>query len=492
MNDLDAHDFEARLQDAFQTVRPPVAPDAATWTALRSRLGQPAHAAPSDTPIYTEVTVMPIPSRRYRLLATAAALVLVAGVLGVVVGSRRDAPSPLPAGPGDGSIPRFVLDSLPKGLVLDFAYEPLAGSRQDAYVVSLRSLLPPISGARIEAWPGAGSSMSGDDVTAVTVNGLDARLQQQPDGPANLLWNDGAVTYQLMAEGPSAADRSFVLGLANSVSRSDTQPVAANTPPEFTLSSIPTGFAVTYAGPARDLQPDGGYAMMFRRSGDPAIVTPEIYVAVYPRGMSAERLAEISQMTATTQGGVVVYLDSNDDRSVSNALFDLPGGFQARVTTTNLHAGELLKTIRHLRAVSEAEWTKAMGAKLDRTGLDALTPSPTVAPSTSTTAPSPSIEIAEARYTCGPADGPWVYSKVSATTVIEVVAQVLLDDRVYGQSNPTTLEPGTHMTIEFDPATPPEAYGRTATLRIVLASAPTTVAASSSVVLKIPDGMSCG
>jgi hypothetical protein len=102
------------------------------------------------------------------------------------------------------------------------------------------------------------------------------------------------------------------------------------------------------------------------------------------------------------------------------------------------------------------------------------------------------VRIVSASYGCGPADGPWVEATVLSSVTERVVAQIWFDGAPYGQSDPVALQAGGQATIGLDPATPREAFGNAAVVRIATSRDPASPLAAEEVVLRLPAGVSCG
>lgn len=102
------------------------------------------------------------------------------------------------------------------------------------------------------------------------------------------------------------------------------------------------------------------------------------------------------------------------------------------------------------------------------------------------------MQFVSASYGCGPADGPWVEATVLSSVRERVVGQIWHDGDAYGQSDPVLLRPGVLATIGFDPATPSDAFGSIAVLRIAASDEPASPLAVGEVVLRMPAGVSCG
>lgn len=115
----------------------------------------------------------------------------------------------------------------------------------------------------------------------------------------------------------------------------------------------------------------------------------------------------------------------------------------------------------------------------------------TTVPEVTTAAPAV-VQLLSVSYGCGPADGPWVEATVLSSVGRTVFGQIWLDSQPYGRSDPALLQPGVQATIGFDPATPSEAFGSTAVLRIAASEDPTSPLVTGEVLLKVPPGLGCG
>lgn len=115
----------------------------------------------------------------------------------------------------------------------------------------------------------------------------------------------------------------------------------------------------------------------------------------------------------------------------------------------------------------------------------------TTVPEVTATAP-PGLQLLSASYGCGPADGPWVEAAVFSSVRRTVLGQIWLGSKPYGQSDLILVQPGMKATIGFDPATPSEAFGSIAVIRIVASEDLRSPLATGDVLLKVAPGVGCG
>ena len=241
------------VRDALHAVDPEVSDADPAWATLLAQLrprepdlvgGDLADArVADDESVVVDLTGSPRSPRRRRLaLAVAIAACVALATLVATVSIRQSADGPV-TGPSD-VLPRFVLDDPPAGMVLNAAYDNLPGGISDRYVVGLRSTGSDLESVQIEAWPGTGAIFKPADPT--TVNGWPAAFQPDVSGGSDLLWNDGAVTFQLMAWGPRMADHEFVRSIAESVRLAGS--VVAG-PPPITLGLVPSGLVLSTREP---------------------------------------------------------------------------------------------------------------------------------------------------------------------------------------------------------------------------------------------------
>lgn len=115
-----------------------------------------------------------------------------------------------------------------------------------------------------------------------------------------------------------------------------------------------------------------------------------------------------------------------------------------------------------------------------------VTTPPTTVPST--------VRLTSAAYMCGPTDGAWVEARVLSSASVSVMAQVSLDGKPLGRSEPVSLVPDQPATIGFEPRTKAADHGRTATVQVFIAGDEDTSApvAERDVVLSISSNAQCG
>ena len=368
-------DLEQLLRDALHAVDPEVSDADPAWATLLAQLrprepdlvgGDLAdERVADDESVVVDLTGSPrSPRRRGLALAVAVAACVALATLVATVSIRQSADGPA-TGPSDG-LPRFLLENPPAGMVLNAAYDDLPGGTSDRYVVGLRSTGSDLESVQIEAWPGTGAIFKPADPT--TVNGRPAAFQPDLPGGSNLLWNDGVVTFQLMAWGPRMADHEFVRSIAESVRLAGS--VVAGPPPPITLGLVPSGLVVVYEGTETALRPAGGYSVTYRvePTGE---ATAEFDIDVAPAPPTAERLAEVSGLEAGTAGRRSVFvgpggdlanvsLDPNQTRVVFAA-----GDAVVTVHAYNLPRADVLAAVARLRIVSDREWRRRLGEKLD-------------------------------------------------------------------------------------------------------------------------------
>ena len=368
-------DLEQRLRDALHAVDPEVSDADAAWATLAAELQPREHElvggdlaggrVADDEAVVVDLAGSARSPRRRRLaLAVAVAACVALATLVATVSIRQSADGPATS-PSD-VLPRFVLDDPPAAMVLNAAYDNLPGGMSDRYVVGLRSTGSDLESVQIEAWPGSESVVAPSGLT--TVNGHAAVFNPDlPDG-SNLIWQDGEVTYQLIASGPRMKDRAFVVLLAESVKRA--APAVPGEPPAFTLASVPSGLVVTYAGTELALMPIGGYSVNYRvdPSGD---TTAEVEIEVSPGHPTAEALAYVYGLEPVTAGRRSVFVgrggylarvvaDENQIRVVFAA-----GDAVVTVHAYNLPRADVLAAVARLRVVSDREWRRRLGDKLD-------------------------------------------------------------------------------------------------------------------------------
>lgn len=126
------------------------------------------------------------------------------------------------------------------------------------------------------------------------------------------------------------------------------------------------------------------------------------------------------------------------------------------------------------------------------TGGSGISSEPSVSmPRSSSTASSSAVSLVEVTSDCGPTDGNWVRGALTSSDTQSVFAQLSVDGATYGRSDVVVLEAGVETTVGFDPQRPNEAFGKVGQFEVVHAETGVVIA-SSDVLLKIPDGVSCG
>ncbi len=128
----------------------------------------------------------------------------------------------------------------------------------------------------------------------------------------------------------------------------------------------------------------------------------------------------------------------------------------------------------------------------ETTGESGISSAPSASmPRSSRTAPSSEISMVAVTSDCGPTDGNWVRGALTSSDTQSVFAQLSVEGVTYGRSNVVVLEAGVETTVGFDPQRPNEAFGKVGQFEVVHAGTGSVIA-SSEVLLKIPDGVSCG
>lgn len=114
-------------------------------------------------------------------------------------------------------------------------------------------------------------------------------------------------------------------------------------------------------------------------------------------------------------------------------------------------------------------------------------------PTVTTGSATSSLLVRDARFMCGPTDGPWISATIESSDAVRVFGQVWLDGKPYGRSEDVAVAAAGLASIGFSPDTPTTSSGRTASLRIMRSDAPTEVIADTPVLLHLPAGTGvCG
>lgn len=398
-------DLEARLRTALHAVDPDGMSDDDAWLTLSVQLGVGSEphgdgcgaAEPSTFDRELDVTGAAghlADARRRRRLALAIGLAAAIASGGLLATSPFRQSANGPATAPSGGIPRLVLDHPPAGMVPIEAHDHNFGGTGAVYTIGLRSTGGARASVQISAGLGTGAIPVGDPIT---IDGHPGTMRPGLHEMTQLAWNDGTVTYDLLALGPQTTAPGFALALAGSVRRTGT---VAMSPPPITLSRVPDGFAVTYEGNDAALYPSGGYLVHYRTPDNlPVDAAPDLILHVWPRGLGAERLATVLGLDPVTVAGrqtyvgpVGYYASAGLEHADSvMAVFDLDGAV-VRADASYLGHAQFLDALAQLRLVSDADWRRLV---LDRAVGSGPGPGPidVVGPRTtpSTAPPAPPV-----------------------------------------------------------------------------------------------------
>ncbi len=318
--------------------------DTEAWDELRDRLATDGMTA-----------TLPPTARRSgaaRLGMLAAAVIAVSLMIVGLSARRHHIAQRLTVAEGV-AVPRVLLEPVPSDFRLTQAFDNIPTRDVDFHLLMLRTTTDPLTVLQLYTSPGTGASMSGADVTAVTVGGREGAIQTTSDTDVNVLWHDDSVTYQLMVSGPRAADRTFVLDVASRVGRTGEGTDTIITP-------LPDGFEARYSGPVTSLYPGGGWQLNYEGGGGRQLV-----ISSMTGGLSAQALARVNDYDEITVQGLAAYIGvpeagvgSTDGANLA-LVIDLPNDTRLSLTAFGLTRDALLAIAEDLRTVDEHTWRDA-------------------------------------------------------------------------------------------------------------------------------------
>jgi hypothetical protein len=355
-------DFESRLRTALQTIEPPAADRNDGWNAVATQLDGTSVFDHESLDVYLTETVE-LRHSMNRTLAVAAALLLIAGGLGVLASNGRNAPVRVAAPP---DLPRLLLDPAPEGTALQSAVDGIQTIHPDGFTIGLRSSTEPVTTVAIEAWPDSLADEAGD---AVPVRGVIGRMTITPE-TSSLMWQKGTDAIRIEVNGNRAADRAFLLDIADRVSPS--LPPNTDGISGFSLSTAVPGFRQTYSGSQRELMPAGGYQISYQASGTVDPSTPLLTLTVDQRGLSIKQQADIFGMTpiAINNGrgyiGDIGYGVHTWAAPNTRMLLMQVDSTVVKLSAVNLPESALMAAAKSIRKVPIQDWTRQLGARITR------------------------------------------------------------------------------------------------------------------------------
>lgn len=377
-------DLEAQLRDlGHASTQLERRADIEAWHDIRSRLDgaildvRPTTLEPART------------TRPLRLVAVAAVAAVL--VLAVLAARTRTRSSSELAPASDGSVSRVLLLPVPDGYAMTLVQDDSPTNDKNEHVVILRSTAGPVTVMTLRSFDGVSGPVSGPDVAAVSIGTLPGGLLTPDALNAQLIWNDGTVTYQLAVAGVRAADRAFVLDVAGRVARNGT------TAADVSLTSLPTGFEIGFSGPGAQLEPGGGWTIGYSNQGR------NVMVSVGPRGLPAEQLAAVYDFAPVQVSGRHAFVGTKGpdpaapgEPAAQILVLDLSETARLTLNGSHISRKELVALAARLRSVDEATWQAAVPRRLgqDTTTTGATSP-PRSSPDTTVDAVDSQLRLTE-------------------------------------------------------------------------------------------------